>query len=371
MRADLDRATDDWYDSEPPTRLGFIQELQRIRRRTVVRPLSVIALAALLTSAIVYKLATRKTPVEAEVVLALSEGALSAKHNGIPVDELRDYVGSVLLPNAKLAKVLEKHKLARVRPGFGIDAVVTEFRENFEIAIWKNSFMYYDEDAENAEHSARIGITYRDIDGDRAFEVAHDLAGVVIETAGEQHQELANLLAVKLGLRRKGLEDTLDQLAQQRSQKLVALDAAKAAQQGAVAQGLALELVEIEHHQKRAEQELATIATSRDALADRIATAGLDMSIQVVDEQHPERPASHGFLIAMLIAVVGVGSLLGSALLIGAFDSRIHEVDDIERLGLPVLGHVPGFPGDGVGSLHDRGASRARVPSFLRWRSHR
>ena len=77
------------------------------------------------------------------------------------------------------------------------------------------------------------------------------------------------------------------------------------------------------------------------------------------------------FVVVMILVVVGIGSLLGSALLIGAFDSRVHDVDDVARLGLPVLGHVPGFPGDGVGSLTVRGASRARVPSFQRWRSHR
>ena len=58
-------------------------------------------------------------------------------------------------------------------------------------------------------------------------------------------------------------------------------------------------------------------------------------------------------------------------IVIGAFDSRVHDVEDVARLDLPVLGHVPGFPGDNVGSLEARGALRARVPSFLRWRSHR
>ena len=56
---------------------------------------------------------------------------------------------------------------------------------------------------------------------------------------------------------------------------------------------------------------------------------------------------------------------------LGAFDSRVHDTDDVERLGLPVLGHVPGFAGDHVGSLEARGVLRARVPSFLRWRSQR
>ena len=70
----------------------------------------------------------------------------------------------------------------------------------------------------------------------------------------------------------------------------------------------------------------------------------------------------------MVVVVVGTGALIGSAVFLGAFDTSVHDTDDVARLGLPVLGHVPGFPGDHVGSLGARGALRARVPSFMRWR---
>ena len=74
-------------------------------------------------------------------------------------------------------------------------------------------------------------------------------------------------------------------------------------------------------------------------------------------------------VLVMILLVVGTGALVGSALFLGAFDSRVHDTDDVARLGLPVLGHVPGFPGDQVGSLRSRGARRNHVPWFLRWRS--
>ncbi len=95
------------------------------------------------------------------------------------------------------------------------------------------------------------------------------------------------------------------------------------------------------------------------------------MTVAVVEEHRPERNEHRGFVLIMVLVVVGLGSLLGSALLFGAFDSRLHDLDDLTRLGIPVLGHVPGFPGDHVGSLETRGALRRRVPSFLRWRSQR
>jgi hypothetical protein len=50
-------------------------------------------------------------------------------------------------------------------------------------------------------------------------------------------------------------------------------------------------------------------------------------------------------------------------LFVGAFDSRIHDREDAERIGVPVLGHLPSFPGDQVGSLRARGVRGRRVAS--------
>ena len=83
------RATDEWFESEESTRLGMIAEIQRIQRRTRVRFIPVLLLATAITSAITFILVTRKANLEAQVVLSLSEGSLSPRHSGIPVDELR------------------------------------------------------------------------------------------------------------------------------------------------------------------------------------------------------------------------------------------------------------------------------------------
>lgn len=45
---------------------------------------------------------------------------------------------------------------------------------------------------------------------------------------------------------------------------------------------------------------------------------------------------------------------------LGTIDSRIHELEDVRRLGMPALGHIPAFAGDSVGSLRQRGALAPR-----------
>lgn len=361
---------DQWYESEQPTRRGLVAEVQRIQRRTRVRPMPVLLLATVVTAAISYKVATRPVIVEAEVVLALVEGQLASHTNGLPVDQLRAYVTQVLLPDNKLLGLVEKYDLYPLRKKAGPEFALDGLRGQFNVEIWKNSFMYYDAD-DNAQRSARIGISVRDIYADRAIDLAHDLANIVMDTAAGFRQQRADQLTQEVEAIRDATADQLDKLAYDIGEKKNAIAQARLRGQGDLAAILRIDLAALESQQRDREARLARIAASSEQLAGDIAAAGLDMSLSIVDETRPERPAHSGLVLAMVIAVVGMGSLAGAALVLGAFDTRIHDPDDVVRLGLPVLGHVPGFAGDTVGSMRTRSAAAARVPSFQRWRFHR
>lgn len=362
---------DDWYRSEQPTRLGMVVELQRIRRRTQVRPVPVLLLATLITSAIVYKVATKVTVVEAVVVLALTEGSMAGDQTGIPVDQLRAFVTSVLLPDNKLSELIEKRDLYRLRKKLGPEFAIDQLRGSLDVQIWKNSFTSYDDEDDNTRRSARIGLTVTDSDPDRGFELAHDLAGIVIETLAAQRQKLADEISSQVAALRRALVERLEQVEDEISRKQAAIDDALKRGRPDRAGILRIGLTALDLQRQDIEGRLVHIATSRESLASKIAAAGLDISLSIVEEQRPERPTRGSFVLVMIAVVVGTGALVGSALVLGAFDSRVHDADDVTRLGLPVLGHVPGFAGDNVGSMQTRSAVRPRVPSFLRWRSHR
>jgi len=365
-------ARDAWFESEPLTRIEMVAELQRIKRRTLVRPLPVIALAALITFGITYKVATKPVSVEAEVVLALAEGTLADRNaNNIPVDQLREYVLSVLLPDKNLSELIEKRDLYRLRKRLGPEFAIEELRSAFQIQIWKNSFVYYDEDDASAKRSARIGISVHDSDADRAYQLAHDLASIAIRNAAVQRQQLATALSAQVAVFREGVEDQLAKLSDEAARKQGAIDDAIRRERPDVANILRIDLAALNREQRKAELRLAGIATSKEGLASEITAAGLDMSLTIVGEHRPEPPARAGFVLALVAAVVGAGALVGAAMILGAFDSRVHDTDDVARLGLPVLGQVPRFVGDNVGSMSTRGAAPSRVPSFISWRSHR
>jgi hypothetical protein len=362
---------DAWYESEESTRVAMVVELQRIKRRTRVRPLPVLVLAAAITAGITHKFATKQAVVEASVTLALAEGTLSSRYNSIPVDQLRQYVTSVLLPDNKLIELIEKRDLFRLRKTLGPQFAIEQLRGNLTVQIWKNSFVFFDDSAQQSRRSARIGLSVSDSDPDRAFDIAHDLASIVIQSSATERQKLSDELERQVHQLRDVINDKLDKLASEISTKQAGIDEALRTGHPEVAEILRIDLAELGREQKSAETRLTLIATSGEDLASEITSAGLDMSLTIVEEYRPERPTRSSFVLIMIASVIGTGALLSSALVLGAFDSRVHDSDDVTRLGLPVLGHVPGFAGDHVGSMLTRSAARARVPSFLRWRSHR
>lgn len=371
MRLDIDR-NDDWYESEESTRRGMVQELQRMHRRARVRPWPVLALAALITGALTYKLVTRPQTFDAEVVLALREGTIGTRERvGIPLGELKELVGSVLVPDNKLEELIERRNLHRLRKQLGMKWAISELRDQIAVDVWRNSYVYYDPEFPNRDPSARIGITVTDTDPDFAFLLAHDVAGIVIQSVRERRLDYAERISAAVALEREALSKRLAALELERTQTMVVFSKARRASKEGVAQALNLRLTEIDNQQKDVEKSLNQLATSQEVIADRIAAAGLDLVIEIVGERRPDRPPSRGLMISIIATIVGIGSLVGAAVVIGAFDSRVHDVEDVERLGLPVLGHVPGFPGDRVGSLEARGVQRRRIPSFHRWRSQR
>ncbi|MBA2540349.1 MAG: hypothetical protein H0V17_11985 [Deltaproteobacteria bacterium] len=336
-----------------------------------MRPLPVIALALLVTAAVTYKFAMKKRMYTADVVLAMSEGALGKDRDlSIPFDQLKEYVANVLLPDGEVLKIIERRMPGRVER-VGKPFALETFRDKLEIFIWKNSFAYFDDDDAEARKSARIGLELSDEDPDVAYDIALDLAQVAIATHDAERKKVSGQLASEIQEMRDQNAVRLEEIDGELAAKQNALDTAKRAGNNDKAATMVVDIANLTQAKKKVSETLKQIDMSPDAFADRITEAKLDITISVVDQVRPERVEQSGMILAMIIAVIGTGSLLGAALVLGAFDPRVHETDDVTRLGLPVLGHVPNFQGDHVGSLDARGAARARVPSFLRWRSQR
>ncbi|MDX2092059.1 MAG: hypothetical protein SFX73_29615 [Kofleriaceae bacterium] len=333
---------DEWFESEQPYATACAIELRRIRRRTAARPFLILFLAALVTTAITYRIATRTPVVEAEVIIALSEEALASERpNHLPAVELREYVTSVLMSDHRLLGIIEKWNLHPLRRRLGPEYALAELRAQMEVAVWRNTFAYYDLDDQHARKSARIGITVMDTDPDKAYAIAHELSAAVIAAHHDEQLVANTALASEVALMRERTGAELEQLTTEISFKQAALLRAQREGKHALASALLVDLTALSQREKLAEDQLTGIVQSRDAIALEIATAGLDVSMHVVEERRPPRPERGGFSLLIVIVVVGTCSVLGMALVVGSFDPRIHDSEDIKRLGIPVLGHVP------------------------------
>jgi hypothetical protein len=331
----------------------------------------VILLAVLLTTVVSYKVLTKERQFEAEVILALTEGTMTSDRSGLPADQLREYVTSVLMADKNMLQVIEKYDLTPLRARLGPQFAVGELWDNVDVEIWKNSFIYFSADDENARKSARISISVRDADPDRGYLVAQDLARLAIATHEIERQKITGAVVREVALARDTLSAQLTDVTSAVAFKQTAMAQAQNDQKHGLAAQLHVDLTALDQRAESLEEQLALVLQSPEAIADQIAAAGLDLDLSIVEERRPERPDDAAFGYVLLVSIIGVGSLVASALVVGAFDTRIHDTDDVERLGLPVLGHLPAFAGDHVGSLRARGAARPHGSSVMRWLSLR
>src|SRR5262245_58679123 len=95
-------AVPDWYESEQSLTEALGDELRRLQRRAVARLPLVLLIGMLLTSAIVWKVARKPTQHRARIILAVTEGDMAAGLDSAPLDQLRDYINTVLLSDEKL-----------------------------------------------------------------------------------------------------------------------------------------------------------------------------------------------------------------------------------------------------------------------------
>lgn len=357
----------DWYQSEPPLARLWVADLQRLKRRARTRLPLVLGLTLLVTAVAARKFSGRGHTYEAIVYLAIDESSLSRGRHAVPGRELSQYVSSVLIPDQGLAELANRRNLHPLRKKFGDEYAVTELRGQFEIESVQND--YAERQIVDQARTARIQITVYDESPEEATLLATDVAEIAVKVSQERNAYEAKVLTAEI-------ERTIEQLRVKTSELSRALAETRRALATAHASGDPADIAEqsvrfeqTEQQWRRADVALeeTTRAVSAEASAQALQQAGLGVNARIVGRENAGALVDARFAVAIAVCFVFFGSLVAFSLLVGAFDSRIHEPEDVTRLGLPVLGQVPDFPGQTVGSLEKRGVRRHRVPSWIRW----
>ena len=87
----------------------------------------------------------------------------------------------------------------------------------------------------------------------------------------------------------------------------------------------------------------------------------LALQVAVIDIEKPEPQPRKAKTMIIFASVLGLSAFLLGGVVIKAFDRRLFDAEDVARLGLPVWGALPAYPGDDEGSMRRRQAHQART----------
>ena len=364
----------DWFDSEPSISERVIRELQRFKRRMKAQPFPILILATLMTSFVVWRYSTKPKVYDAQVVLRVSQGTLNNERGSpMPSRALTDYLYTYTLNKAALEEaILKDESLAENYPAFrpiraaykqgGRDAGVAALREPLGVRVFHNFFLQAD-DYEGTPRSVHLAVTYTSADPQFAYIMATKLSNLIINNESSRrlweaqlHVDRANRAVARvLGL----VEDKQDRLIQAQHAVTRATEAGDKLLAAKSQVTVDLLTFQLEAEQKR----LLDIRRGRDKYIDKlqIEEANLAVVWELAWENIPKVFPPPGPIRLTMLAVILFCILVPAcAIGFGTIDSKVHEQEDVSRLGLPTLGHLPAFEGDKVGSLRDRGALAGR-----------
>jgi capsular polysaccharide biosynthesis protein len=352
----------DWIDTEESVWRGASIEVSRMARRAKSRWLVVLLVAIVMTAGITAFIAKKPAKYEASVTLTLFEGTMSRRQTFLPITDLRNYVVSVLMNGPALLEIIEQKNWYPLRKKLGYQYAMTELMEQTDVQVQRNYFLYAEDNT--TPRSARIEIEVVDADPDKAYEVADAVATVISETVMSQGKASAGAVSAEVKSIQQQLSKRLKALEQREFSVTSELEKAKIRRDQAAVGALNVEQAGLMKTITNLQRELsATSQTAAiEALSQEISAAGQDVTIRRVTASRPTVPGSQKIRLVAVAAVVFVFMLVATVLALGAFDSRIHDTEDIRRLGLPVAGHLPGFPGDHVGAFKTRGNAGGEVP---------
>lgn len=278
-------------------------------------------MGALILAGLVARSRARKEFIyEATVVLRVDEGEAVADRSGIlSLGELRDQIEELAFSRDRIIPIIKKYKL-RFDKQSAIDApeAVATFRTFMTVTLAENDFIE-DDQSSNARRSARVAISFRHPNNERAHAVARELAELVV-SSGFARQK--TVLEAEAKVTRELLRYAAADLAKIRS------DLADWAR-----------LKPAVERFTEAQKAEASAALALRALAGRQAIA-----FELVDPGRvpPLIDRQQVMITAFFFALFA--TLLAGSLLAGVFDPRVLDGDDLAALGVDVLGRLPALP---------------------------
>ncbi len=364
--------TAEWTGNEPGWQ-EFVIEVRRLFRRNRRHPLPLLAIVLCTTLFGLWRGYTRQPSYEARIALRLTENDVVAGAAPRPVAELREWVADVALSDGRLSKILDRFQMYPQMRARGLDQAVEALRDDLTVEVWRNEFLD-NEESGLIGRAARVALSFRHPDPDVAFGVVSALAEATVDEQRRMRRAQAEYLALGLSPAVEAAREEIHRLRLKKpssdSTQRSAVPSSDNTQRSAVLSidspplllmntpGAFKDSDEIEFWERR----ISELTRQKEEAELRIAAERLDLGLKsdIIDTVQP-RVRPYKLRWSVLGALIGFlcGMLLGGVT-IKAFDRRIYDADDLRRLGYPVCGVLPTYPGDGVGSMKSRVRMTAR-----------
>ena len=328
-----------WIESEKrETKIRF--ELRRLKNRAKARPLLLcfcsLASALLLIS---YKL-SKKENYKASVVIRVTEGSIYRENSPLAGQRMDEYLRSVTLTNTQMLDIVKEFSLYPIKRAKGDQYAIDEIRSASKIKIVNNYFAAGHYLASSAR-TAQITVEFSHKESKTAYDVVKRLSNAMISNERKRREKVGQDLLTIAAKTKKVASDHVavvqDNIASTQLLWLTAQEAKDAKKSGQ----LKVALKGLEKRYRRLQTTLMKLDknTQDAAMMLKADEANLGLQFKVVDERAP-LPQKRPSVVFVLSALLGLTLLLLPffSILIGAFDFRILDKNDLERLGFSTLG---------------------------------
>jgi hypothetical protein len=352
-----EEAVVEWVDAESDSQ-EIKTELQRLKRRAAKRPVLLVLLCLAGVAAVLFKISRRVPIYNATIVMRVTEGVVVEEESPVVNQGLAHYLYTVALNTKRLSPIIETFDLyADERETFGFLHGIEKLRDALDIEVNANHFARARDEGDPVR-SAGVSVHFIDKDPQLAFNVAQALSGALVAAEQERRAQMAGKISAIADSTVERVEIKLASLKSQLAATLIAVDETLSASERA------LLIAENDVRKRRLIQGVTqTELLLEQVIADQnetslaIAAEGADQALrfEVMDVRPPIiKPKTSPVAYALLGLFVFICLVPVCAIGIAALDTRLHHIEDLIRLDLPVVGHMASFPSDRMGSMQDR-----------------
>lgn len=324
-----------WEDAE----LGWAEmgrETKRLLRRARRRPKLVFLITLIITALSVVQEYRKQREYPQTIVLSATESEQTFDNIVHTNRHLTDYVYYAVFTDRVLFELMDKWEyrtdLAEKNPRLRVES----FRDLIDVEVYKNEFTE-PRYPNMPPRSARIAIEFRYKDPDTALEIARELGLLVIKRDGENRrdrlageQKEANEVVAYA-------ESHLSRITRDLDEAKDDLDAQVGDQGDALVRLIGGERAQVQAIQQLKEANEMKRRLERATAADQ---QSLELRYDQADWGAPKLLVDRITTVIRSGATVFVVMLLLVALLVAAFDTRVYEPEDVQRLGFRMFGHL-------------------------------